>query len=76
MPPSKPVYRKIRSTIPPPKGITSKNNRIYSDRAGNILFARKKVDGTIQWSGKNAENRLLNHTGIMTLMKRWNRRRR
>lgn len=72
----KPGYRKIRSTIPPPPGLTPRIKQIYKDRAGNRLMAKKKPDGSIQWSGKNAENRLVNHQGVMTLMKRWNRMRR
>lgn len=71
---------RIRSTIPPPRGINGRLRTIHTDSAGNRLFAKHIDDGNgkkiIQFSGKNAEGRDLDIPSIKVMMKRWNRTRR
>ena len=76
MPPSKPVYRQMRSRIRPPAGLTNRIKVIFRDSAGNRLYAKQNAAGQVQFSGKNAENRMLNIDGVKTMMRRWNRARR
>jgi hypothetical protein len=68
-------YKMVKSAIPPPRGLTGAARIIFKDSGGNRLFAKRKPDGIVQYSAKNAENKLVCRAGVTTLMKRWNRQR-
>ena len=68
--------KRIRSTIPAPRGLTNREKVIYTDRAGNKLYAKNGVTTGCQFSAKNANGNYVNESGVRTLMRVWNRTRR
>jgi len=49
---------------------------VFKDRAGNKLLRKIiKSKGTVQYSAKNAENKLVRKTGVIRLIKMMNKRR-
>ena len=50
---------------------------VFKDKAGNKLLRKIiKSRGTVQYSAKNVENKLVRKEGVMKLIRMMNRRRR
>lgn len=68
--------KRVRSSIPAPRGLTTRPKIIFTDNGGNKLYAKRGDTTGCQFHAKNAQGNYVDEKGVRTLMQRWNRMRR